>query len=84
MRRFLCGVMLSCVVALPAIAQTEGWQGKAEPPQYQGQVFPPWQHGENNDAVKRGFEFTVPEADALADFHGDVSNPKRVLYVGGN
>ncbi|MDE3115059.1 MAG: substrate-binding domain-containing protein [Pseudomonadota bacterium] len=84
MRGFLCGVVLSCVLAMPAFAQSEGWQGKAEPPQYRGQVFPPWQHGENNDAVKRGFEFTVPEADALADFHGDVSNPKLVLYVGGN
>ncbi len=47
-------------------------------------VFPPWQHGENNDAVNRGLEFTVPEVDGLADFHGDVTDPKLVLYVGGN
>jgi molybdate transport system substrate-binding protein len=47
-------------------------------------IFPPWQHGENNDAVDRGLLFTVPQVDDLADFHGDVSNPKLVLYVGGN
>ena len=48
------------------------------------EVFPPWQHGKNDDAANRGFEFTVPEVDDLADFHGDISNPKLVLYVGGN
>jgi ABC-type molybdate transport system substrate-binding protein len=47
-------------------------------------VFPPWQHGANNDASDRGLEFTVPEADSLADFHGDPGNPLLVLYVGGN
>jgi ABC-type molybdate transport system substrate-binding protein len=47
-------------------------------------VFPPWQHGENNDATSRGFEFTVPQVDDLADFHGDITDPKLVLYVGGN
>jgi len=47
-------------------------------------VFPPWQHGDNNDAPRRGLNFTVPQVDVLADFHGDLSNPKLVLYVGGN
>ncbi len=47
-------------------------------------IFPPWQHGKNNDAIDRGLAFTVPEVDGLADFHGDVMNPKLVLYVGGN
>ena len=47
-------------------------------------VFPPWQHGQNNDATKRGLSFTVPQIDDLADFHGNVSDPKLVLYVGGN
>ncbi len=41
MRGFLCGVVLSCVLAMPAFAQSEGWQGMAEPPQYRGQVFHP-------------------------------------------
>ena len=60
------------------------WHGKAEVPNYVEDVFPPWQHGENNDATKRGLEFSVPEVDDLADFHGDISDPKLVLYVGGN
>lgn len=47
-------------------------------------IFPPWQHGENNDALNRGLEFTVPEVDNLPDFHGDITNPQLVLYVGGN
>jgi molybdate transport system substrate-binding protein len=47
-------------------------------------IFPPWQNGQNNDAVNRGFEFTVPQVDDLADFHGDITDPKLVLYVGGN
>ena len=47
-------------------------------------LYPPWQHGANNDAVDRGLEFTVPDADNLADFHGDPADPKLVLFVGGN
>ncbi len=53
-------------------------------PQYREEIFPPWQHGANNDALKRGLEFTVPEVDDMADFHGDLTDPKLVLYVGGN
>jgi molybdate transport system substrate-binding protein len=49
-----------------------------------GGVFPPWQHGANSDVRDRGLEFTVPQIDDLADFHGDVTDPKLVLYVGGN
>jgi hypothetical protein len=44
-------------------------------------IFPPWQYGTNNDAINLGFEFTVPEVDDLADFHGDITDPKLVLYV---
>jgi molybdate transport system substrate-binding protein len=55
----------------------------AEPGQ-QDAIFPPWQHGTNNDAANRGLSFSIPQVDDLADFHGDVSNPKLVLYVGGN
>jgi molybdate transport system substrate-binding protein len=47
-------------------------------------IFPPWQHGTNNDAIKRGLEFRVPQADNLADFHGDPLEPKLALYVAGN
>ncbi|WP_175654238.1 molybdate ABC transporter substrate-binding protein [Burkholderia ambifaria] len=47
-------------------------------------IFPPWQDGRNNDATNSGLEFTVPQVDVLADFHGDLTAPKLVLYVGGN
>jgi molybdate transport system substrate-binding protein len=57
----------------PAMAQAPG-----------DQFAPPWQHGANNDAVNRGVEFTVPQIDVLADFHGDLTDPRLVLYVGGN
>jgi ABC-type molybdate transport system substrate-binding protein len=50
----------------------------------QDAIFPPWQHGENNDAIDRGLSFIVPQVDDLPDFHGNVSDPKLVLYVGGN
>lgn len=46
--------------------------------------FPPWQNGANNPAADRGLEFTVQEADNLADFHGDLTKARLVLYVGGN
>jgi molybdate transport system substrate-binding protein len=56
----------------------------AAQPASHAEVFPPWQHGQNNDATNRGLEFTVPQVDDLADFHGDITDPKLVLYVGGN
>jgi molybdate transport system substrate-binding protein len=71
------------LIATTAAAQ-ENPQGGPRIPAYRGEVFPPWQHGANSDAVDRGLEFTVPEVDNLADFHGDISDPKLVLYVGGN
>ncbi len=49
-----------------------------------GTVYPPWQGGANNPASEKGMEFTVPEADNLADFHGDLVDPKLVIYLGGN
>jgi molybdate transport system substrate-binding protein len=47
-------------------------------------IYPPWQRGANNDVGERGFEFTVPPADSLADFHGSLDNPALVLYASGN
>jgi ABC-type molybdate transport system substrate-binding protein len=76
---------LVLAAALPPTASaSDGWKGRAAVPDYQGDVFPPWQKGENNDALNRGLDFTVPEVDSLADFHGDITDPKLVLYVGGN
>jgi molybdate transport system substrate-binding protein len=47
-------------------------------------VSPPWQNGANNDTEQRGLSFTEPDADNLADFHGDPIHPLLALYVGGN
>jgi ABC-type molybdate transport system substrate-binding protein len=69
--------LLATALFLPLAARA------AEPVQHDP-IFPPWQHGENNDATQRGLSFTVPQVDDLADFHGNVSDPKLVLYVGGN
>ncbi len=48
--------------------------------------YPPWQKGANNDvaASQRGLDFTEPDADNLADFHGSPIDPKLSLFVGGN
>lgn len=75
---------ISSSVSTTASAPDVGWNGRAEAPRYNEQIFPPWQHGANNDALHKGFEFTVPEVDDMADFHGDLTDPKLVLYVGGN
>ncbi len=80
--------------ALPALSgpaesqvpatDAQAMQSRDCPGRWDDGIFPPWQHGANNDAVDRGLEFTVPDADVLADFHGDPANPLLVLYVGGN
>lgn len=69
-------VAAALCVGLPAAADPAGTAST--------DVFPPWQHGRNNDAQNRGLEFTVPQVDVLADFHGDITDPKLVLFVGGN
>lgn len=71
---------LLCACAAPPAAQ----KSPADAVRDAERIFPPWQHGANNDAQKHGLEFTVPQVDVLADFHGDLTDPKLVLYVGGN
>ena len=44
----------------------------------------PGRGGANAPARDKGLEFTVHEADNLADFHGDPTNARLILYVGGN
>ena len=46
--------------------------------------MPPWSHGANDPAVRRGLEFTVPEVDNLPDFHGDPCRARLAIMVGGN
>jgi molybdate transport system substrate-binding protein len=74
-RRALLGSVARASLMAPALAQISP---------HQENIFPPWQNGANNDAISRGFDFTVPGADDLADFHGDPTNPQLVLDVGGN
>jgi ABC-type molybdate transport system substrate-binding protein len=71
---FLWLIMGAWAVMAPALAE----QPNSE------KIYPPWQNGTTNDAQNRGLEFTVPQIDDLADFHGDLTSPKLVLYVGGN
>lgn len=72
---FLRGLAAFCCIAFGAAIAA---------PSHAQAVYPPWQHGRNNDAPARGLELTVPEADNLADFHGNPMHPRLVLYVGGN
>jgi molybdate transport system substrate-binding protein len=83
---FACAV---CAVSVgPALAGEQA--GKTlpsmcrQPPQFDERTLPPWQGETNNDSVDRGLLFTVPEIDVLADFHGDLTDPKLVLFFGGN
>ena len=76
-KRAIGAALLAAALLLPLVARA------AEPIQPDS-IFPPWQHGENNDATQRGLSFTVPDVDNLADFHGNVSDPRLILYVGGN
>src|SRR5262249_4087575 len=47
-------------------------------------TYPPWQRGDSSDVGDRGFEFTVPPADALPDVQGSLDNPPLVLFASGN
>jgi ABC-type molybdate transport system substrate-binding protein len=47
-------------------------------------IYPPWRLGDGGDVTDRGFEFTVPPVDVLADFHGSLDNPQLVLFASGN
>ncbi len=80
----LAGAACLAATAPPLAAAAETNGGGAPAAQPGDEIFPPWQHGDNNDALDTGLDFTIPEIDDLADFHGDVMNPALVLYVGGN
>jgi ABC-type molybdate transport system substrate-binding protein len=83
--RWLLGaVLLAAMAAGGAQAANLGWQGQVQPPSYRGEIFPPWQGGANNPALNKGLEFTVPEINDLPDFHGNLHDPKLVIFVGGN
>ena len=76
------GMLLTAAVLIsvtPALARAPA--GPAREPDATS-VFPPWQDGRNNDADPRGFEFTVPDIDDLADFHG--ARRKRAFEAAQN
>jgi ABC-type molybdate transport system substrate-binding protein len=80
-RIFPCSVLLAgllCGAAAPPAGSPAARQEAAEA------QFPPWQDGKNNDAPGRGLVFTVPPADNMADFHGNLNDPALVLYASGN
>ncbi|MDE3055032.1 MAG: substrate-binding domain-containing protein, partial [Gemmatimonadota bacterium] len=85
-RRWLAGA----AAALAAVGCTTGGGARGgapapvPPPPTTAAVYPPWSHGENNPALDRGLEFTVPEVDNLPDFHGSLTDPRLVIFVGGN
>jgi ABC-type molybdate transport system substrate-binding protein len=76
LRSLMVPVISALLLPLAALAQPSTPRDDA--------VYPPWQRGDNNDTSDRGLQFTVPDADDLADFHGDPANPALVVYVGGN
>lgn len=78
----VCTLCAAVVLAAPFACAAAGIE--AVPPDADGRVSPPWQQGANNDATERGLSFTEPDADNLADFHGDPIHPALALYVGGN
>src|SRR5271156_5749780 len=84
-RTTLASVLLAAMLGSPASAQsTPGPLTPSGRLQAMEALYPPWQHGENNDAADRGLEFTVAPVDVLADFHGSIDRPDLVLYVSGN
>ena len=88
MRPHLAIIILAVIAGLSfnarATAETAGTPSQDAAPSLKLDIFPPWQNGANTDVTNKGLEFTEPDADNLADFHGDLTDPKLVLYVGGN
>jgi ABC-type molybdate transport system substrate-binding protein len=73
-------VLGGCIFASPAVRAASPPDDAGSPVEH----FPPWQEGANAPALDKGLEFTVREADNLADFHGDLTRARLILFVGGN
>ena len=78
----LASCALAALLSLPA--HGAGLSEPAVPPQAAPSLYPPWSHGRNDPAVRRGLEFTVPGVDDMPDFHGSLDHPALVIFVGGN
>ena len=76
------------LLAAPAFAASESAAektGKAMPPHYDESLFPPWQHGANNDALVRAASSSpCPKSTTWPTSTAVSATPKLVLYVGGN
>jgi ABC-type molybdate transport system substrate-binding protein len=48
------------------------------------QSTPPWSKGENDPAGQQGYIFRVPDVDNVPDLHGNPSDAKLVMFIGGN
>ncbi len=70
MTRTIRTLLLGCAMALGASGARAAEGTTSGFPDY---VFPPWQHGANNDATDRGLAFTVPEVDV----HGRLPRQPR-------
>jgi Bacterial extracellular solute-binding protein/Transposase len=81
--QLLCAGLARAIVTI-VIVLTTAQSAMAQRLAPEPNIFPPWQSGKNNDSADRGVDFTVAQIDDLADFHGDLSDLKLVLYVGGN
>ena len=85
-------LLFACFIGATIVATAHGAESPgnaqrslcAAPPHFDEHTLPPWQGGSNNDAIDRGLSFTVPEIDVLADFHGDLTDPKLIIFFGGN
>ena len=84
MKRFLGQATVAAVAGLAMCVSVGAPRAQTAAPK--NDVYPPWQHGANNDveASRKGLDFTEPDADNLADFHGSPIDPKLALFVGGN
>lgn len=53
-------------------------------PQTTPQTTPPWSNGANDPAGSKGYTFQVPDVDNTPDLHGNPTDAKLVLFIGGN
>lgn len=87
LRHLLLGCVVGVLLMGPALAGQQAAVASSSlcrhPPHFDESNLPPWQ-GEADETAEQGLLFTVPEVDVLADFHGGLSDPKLVIFFGGN
>lgn len=68
MLKSICTILLCLAATLAAAAQRT----------------PPWSAGRNDPAAAKGYAFQVGSIDNVPDLHGNPTNARLVLYIGGN